>query len=150
MDRMSLWCLMEAVDQHPVLIKEAEQALVDCPLASDDDIGRIVFSLLIMYESFERRTEEAKSMVIDQWKRSLEGWPAKLLDSAAQSWINGDKASFMPQPGELLAYCRKFEHFPVKRSRKAAAFLQFAKGLARLKAPEASGSITKLNIPPVD
>ena len=112
-----------------LLREEAKRVAAVYPVATDEEIGRLVFGLLIMYESFERRGEEAKVMVVDQWKQSLQGWPLSDLKSGISNWINGQKASFVPQPGDILTYCRRHEYSETAMARKAMFVLASKRGL---------------------
>lgn len=103
---------------------EAERVLAANAPAGEAEVGRVIFNLLIMYESFDRRAAPSKTLVVEQWRRSLTGWPLDVLEKAAQSWINGEKASFTPQPGDVVTACERIGGFRRSLARKASNFLQ--------------------------
>lgn len=98
--------------------------------ATDAEVGKVIFNLLIMYDSFDRRGEQSKAMVVDQWRKSLTGWPIDVLEQAAQEWINGEKAAFVPQPGNILEACERIGSFRRAMAKKAAELLEMIGGAA--------------------
>lgn len=99
------------------------RVLADNAPASDAELGQVILTLLIMYAEFDRRAEASKTLVLAQWRQSLKGWPRDVLERAAQGWINGDKAAFAPQPGDILAHCQRLGAFRKAMARKAREFL---------------------------
>lgn len=117
---------MKALREHPDqprLRADAERVLTDTAPASAAELGQVILTLLIMYPEFDRRAEASKTVVLAQWRQSLSGWPRDVLERAAQSWINGDKAAFVPQPGDILAQCQRLGAFRHAMAKKAREFL---------------------------
>lgn|GEM_PF-4621372 len=85
--------------------REAQVILTAETPARPEEIGKTVLRLLLMYDSFDRRAEASKTAVIDQWRKSLRGYPADVLAQATQEWIDGPKAAFVPQPGDIITIC---------------------------------------------
>ncbi len=122
MAKVSLASLLDLPDR-PLLLADAELVVLANTPATDAEIGRVIFNLLIMYESFDRRSEASKAMVVDQWRQSLTGWPLDVLQQAATGWINGEKASFVPQPGDVIKACERIGAFRRAMAKKAADFI---------------------------
>jgi hypothetical protein len=122
--KLSLKALREHPDQAR-LRADARRVLADNMPASDAELGQVIFGLLIMYAEFDRRAEASKTMVLSQWRQSLKGWPRDVLERAARNWINGDKAAFVPQPGDILAHCQRLGAFRHAMAKKAREFLDF-------------------------
>ena len=92
--------------------------------ATEGEVGKVIFGLLIMYPEFDRRGEASKSMVVDQWRKSLAGWPVDVLEKATQEWINSPKGAFMPQPGNVLETCERIGAFGRAMAKKADELLK--------------------------
>ncbi|MBP2161286.1 MULTISPECIES: hypothetical protein [Asticcacaulis] len=119
---------MKALRDHPDqerLRADARRVLADNLPAGDAELGQVIFGLLIMYAEFDRRAEASKTMVVTQWRQSLKSWPRDVLERAAQSWISGPKAAFVPQPGDILAQCQRHGAFRRAMAKKAREFLDF-------------------------
>ena len=121
--KMSLSTLMSQPNRSE-LRDQADRVILANTPATDAEVGKVIFSLLIMYESFDRRGEHSKAMVVDQWRKSLTGWPVDILEVAAQSWINGEKASFTPQPGDIVTVCERIGAFRRAMAKKAVDFME--------------------------
>ena len=122
--KLSLKALRDHPDQER-LRADARRVLADNLPAGDAELGQVIFRLLIMYAEFDRRAEASKTMVLAQWRQSLKGWPRDVLERAAQSWISGPKAAFVPQPGDILAQCQRLGAFRRAMAKKAREFLDF-------------------------
>lgn len=126
MAKMSLSALM-ANSGNPIVANayrhDAQAVILANTPATESEAGKVIFGMLIMYESFDRRGEQSKAMVIDQWRKSLVDWPVDVLEQAAQEWINGDKAAFVPQPGDILKTCERIGAFRRSMAKKAAELL---------------------------
>lgn len=123
--KMSLATLLDQPDRE-VITAQAQQLVTANSPATEMEIGKVIFELLSMYESFERRTEASKTLVVNQWRKSLAGWPVDVLEGASQRWINSDKASFVPQPGDVIKHCETIGLFRRALAKKAADFLAMA------------------------
>ncbi|MDV6330009.1 hypothetical protein [Asticcacaulis sp. 201] len=121
--RLSLTEMLADADSRAGLTADAQALILAETAATEAEIGRIIFGLLVMYEGFERRGEQVKTMVVAQWRHSLGGWPADVLHAAAQRWLNGPKAAFVPQPGDVLGLCEEIGGYRRALARKAARFL---------------------------
>lgn len=127
MAKLSLGTLFSQPDRLSLEV-DAERVLLANTPATESELGKVIFGLLIMYDSFERRPQESKTMVIDQWRKSLSGWPVDVLEEAAQRWINGPKASYMPQPGDVVTACEEVGRYRRAMAKKAADFLDMTHG----------------------
>jgi hypothetical protein len=120
--KTSLAGLLERPDRAELM--ETAEALILADFAAEtDEMGRVIFELLIMYPDFDRRGEASKTMVINQWRKSLAGWPLDILEQAAQQYINGEKAGFVPQPGDIIKHCETIGRFRRALAKKARDFL---------------------------
>lgn len=126
MARQSLATLLERPDRQS-LIEDAETIIDANTPASEAELGRVMFGLLIMYPEFDRRSEQSKAMVVDQWRKSLSDWPIDILEEATQAWINGEKSAFVPQPGDVLKVCERIGAFRRAMAKKARDFLDMAR-----------------------
>lgn len=123
----SLATLLADVEDRYSHRDNAEQILLANSPATEREVGKIIYELLTMYESFERRTEASKTVVVNQWRKSLGEWPVDVLEAAAQAWVNGEKASYVPQPGDVLKTCERIGAFRRAMARKAFDFMEMAK-----------------------
>jgi hypothetical protein len=123
---MSLSALLADEPRRPLYRRDAEEVVLAATPATDAEVGKVIFGLLIMYESFDRRGEASKAVVIDQWRRSLTGWPVDVLEQAAQTYLDSEKASFVPQPGDVLKHCETIGRFRRALAKKARDFLDLA------------------------
>jgi len=125
---MSLATLLELPDTTRLEVRHDAQLLVqaDAP-ATDNEVGKVIFELLIMYPEFDRRSEASKTMVVNQWRKSLNGWPVDILEQAAQAYINGEKSAFLPQPGDILKHCETIGRFRRALAKKAREYLDLVK-----------------------
>jgi hypothetical protein len=79
----SLRSLIDRPDRAD-MVRDAQRVVEACVPATDAELGRIIFQLLIMYPEFDRRAEASKAVVLAQWRQSLTGWPVDVLERAAQ------------------------------------------------------------------
>lgn len=125
MAKLSLATLLERQDRDTITADAKLIVQADTP-ATDGEVGKVIFGLLIMYPEFDRRGEQSKAMVVEQWRKSLTGWPLDVLEQASQRWINGEKAAFCPQPGDVLKHCETVGLFRRAMAKKAREFLDLA------------------------
>lgn len=126
MARKSLSALLADKPFRDLYCADAERIVLANTPATDTEVGKVIFDLLIMYEGFDRRGEQSKAMVVNQWRKSLTGWPIDILEQAAQAWINGDRASFTPQPGDIVTACERIGAFRRAMAKKARDYLDLS------------------------
>lgn len=128
MARTSLATMVAApTGQRDQFVQDARMVLTANTPATTDEVGRTILMLLTMYPDFDRRQEASKTLVIATWRSSLTGWPADILAEATKEWIEGPKAAFTPQPGDIIKACERIGGFRRAMAKKAADFLELVR-----------------------
>lgn len=104
----------------------ADRVILANTPATPSDVGMAIMNLLLMYGEFERRGEQSKTVVLNQWRKSLSlnPMPADVLERAAQEYIDGAKASYCPQPGDIITIGNRIGAYRKAMAKKAADFME--------------------------